>query len=220
MFRILLIFVVLLSGCYSINRLEGYQEVEQLSTSLLLVQLEFPQQQIDLLKEMGFENRATRLRNKHERHHNKLAKAFNSFSFCPYYFYYSDPDTVNVFDEDLKLYNDGLILSKFRLQDKQYFVAQFTAKLFDDGLDFEEIKEGLQLYKADGGLLSNGFPDFVPMTNYGSEEYYNNTIRVLDKRLFIFQKEYTRFKRKQDARKERKIKRQSREKEPRGKEKQ
>ncbi len=203
MFRIFLILLVL-SGCYSVNHLKSYQEINKLSTSILLIQLDFPQQEIDLLNEMGLEKRAARLQNKHERHHIKLAKAVTNFEFCQYYFYYSDLESYNLYDQDLKLYNEALSQVKFRLSsDDSFYIAKFTSKQFDDGLDYEELKEGLRLYKGDGSILPFGFPDFIPMTNYGSEKYYISTIRTLDRRLKIFHKKYLRYEKRTAKRKNR-----------------
>jgi len=193
----------LFTGCKSLSNLKGYQEIDRLTTSILLIQLDFPQQRIDLLKEMELDRKANRLKQKHERHHIKLVKGFNFFKFCPHYFYYSDPEAGNLYDENLKLYDEALNLLKFRLKDDNFYVIRFTTKQFDDGLDYEELKEGLRIYKADGSAMPFGFPDFVPMTNYGAQKYYENTIKVLDKRLKMYHKEHIRFK-KYNARKNKK----------------
>lgn len=203
MFRSLLVILLVLSGCYSTSHLKGYQEIDRLFSSKLLIQLDFPQNQIDLLEEMGFQKRAKKLKTKHERHHLKLVRAFGNFRFCPIYFYYSDPEAGNVYDGQLKLYDEALQLVKYRLEDNQFFVAKFTTKLFEDGLDYEELKEGLRLYHADSSPLSLGFPDFVPMTNYGSKNYYESTIAILDKRLHVFHRKFRNFQKRQARRKAR-----------------
>lgn len=200
MFRILLILLVL-SGCYSVNHLKGYQEIEKLSSSILLIQLEFPQKEIDLLNKMGFENKATKLQKKHERHHVKLAKAFTNFEFCKFYFYYSEPEEANLYDYNMKLYNEALSLVKFRLSDEPFYIAKFTSKMFDDGLDYEELKEGLRLYKGNGSAMPFGFPDFIPMTNYGSDKYYISTISTLDMKLQIFHNKQLRYEKRVAKRK-------------------
>lgn len=204
MFRSLLVILLILSGCYPTSQLKGYQEIEQLYSTKLLIQLDFPQQQIDLFNEMGFDGRAKKLKSRHERHHLKLVRAFGNFRFCPIYFYYSDPESGNLYDDQLKLYDEALQLVKYRLEDDQFFIAKFTTKQFEDGLDYEELKEGLRLYNSDSSPMSLGFPDFVPMTNYGSRNYYESTIGILDKRLHIFHRKYINFQKRMAKRKNRK----------------